>query len=118
MTMNANGFGKKSRVTADRLNKAARGSFTPEGLEQVVTDARNATRGRKATFRQGRLRISAQETVPVVVKNVSKRGARVEFFNKVRLPDTVTLIEPSLQINTRMYVAWQENGSAGLTYAR
>jgi hypothetical protein len=51
----------------------------------------------------------------VVVKNLSTRGARIEFVARTTLPDEVTLID-AIGRRRRVRVAWQRGGTAGVEF--
>jgi len=71
---------------------------------------------REPTFRAGMLLLGNGERIPVVIKDVNKTGARIEFVRRVELPPTVTLIEPTLNLRRRAAVAWQDESAAGLRF--
>lgn len=108
-------FGKKSttniQALAQRVRKVAEtASFVPED------PAVGNREPRAASFKPGKLTFQGGERVAVVVKNVSRSGARVEFVRTDRLPERVMLTEPLQGLNTWAYVTWQTLGAAGLKF--
>ena len=71
---------------------------------------------RAAVFKQGTLILPHGERLPVVIKNLSKTGVRVEFIKRCELTDHARLIEPSMGYDRRVRVAWQKGGLAGLEF--
>jgi hypothetical protein len=58
------------------------------------------------------------ERLPVVIKNLSKTGARVEFFQNRLLDvhDFVRLSEQSTALNRNARVIWKRPGLLGLRF--
>jgi hypothetical protein len=92
----------------DRIRKIAHSSMA---LPRLMS-----RKPRERTFRMGALLGDNGERLPVVIKDVSDDGARVEFISKMELPRTVVLIEPTMKIHRRATVAWQREGAAGLRF--
>lgn len=108
-------FGKKStsnpQALAQRIRKVAEtASFVPADLAVGQRELR------APAFKPGTLTFQGGERVAVIVKNVSRSGARVEFVRSDRLPERVMLTEPLQGLNTWAYVAWQTIGVAGLKF--
>lgn len=61
---------------------------------------------------------TASAKIPAVVRNVNTRGARVEFTANIPLRGDVSIACPVLGLNTRVRVAWQKGGSAGLIFVK
>jgi hypothetical protein len=101
----------------DRMRKIAGSVGVPEEITYSSVQAGNRA-DRHPTFKQGTLTTRGGERIPVVVKNISSTGVRVEFFKDVQLGDHVLLIEPTLQIRTWAEVIWQGRGAAGLKFVR
>ncbi len=100
---------------ADRMKKIAGAPPADEVVYSSVNP--NAKRAeRTLTFKQGTIQTRGGERIPVVLKNVSSTGARIEFFRDVTLGDHVLLTEPTLQIRTWAEVMWQSRGAAGLKF--
>lgn len=108
---------EKPDPMADRLRriaaKPAIEDVTEYKGEPKKEDARPA---RQPTFKQGTIQLRSGERLDVVVKNVSDTGARIEFFRKITLTDSVLLTEPTLRLRTWAYVMWQTEGAAGLQF--
>lgn len=112
-------FGKKPDKPdplADRLRKIAAAPVEEHVYSSVKPDMGRAKR--EATFKQGTLTTRGGERIPVVVKNVSTTGARVEFFRDVELGDHVLITESTLRLNTWAEVMWQARGAAGLKFVK
>jgi hypothetical protein len=56
--------------------------------------------------------------LPAVVKNVNAVGVRVDFTTHVTLQGDVVVVAPTLGLNNRVRVAWQQGGSAGLIFVK
>jgi hypothetical protein len=106
----------KGDPLADRMRKIAGAAGAPEEITYSSVQQTNKRADRQPTFKQGTLTTRGGERIPVVVKNVSSTGVRVEFFKDVQLGDHVLLIEPTLQIRTWAEVIWQGRGAAGLKF--
>jgi hypothetical protein len=109
-------FGKKSsRVPgafAQRVRKVAEtASFVPEDPSVGNREPR------APAFKPGTLTFQGGERIAVVVKNISRSGARVDFVRSDRLPERVMLVEPLQGVNTWAHVTWQTMGVAGLKFA-
>ncbi len=72
---------------------------------------------RKPVFVNATL-ILTSGTVPAVVTNVNALGARVEFTGGGTLRGQVVLIAPTIGLKSRVRVAWQHGGSAGLIFMK
>lgn len=108
-------FGKKStsnpHALAQRVRKVA------ETASFVPADPTVGQREQRApAFKPATLTFQGGERMAVVVKNVSRSGARVEFVRSDRLPERVMLTEPLQGLNTWAYVTWQTMGVAGLKF--
>jgi hypothetical protein len=109
--------GNKVDPLGDRMRKIAGSPIgAPEEITYSSVQQTNKRADRHQTFKQGTLTTRGGERIPVVVKNVSSTGVRVEFFKDVQLGDHVLLIEPTLQIRTWAEVIWQGRGAAGLKF--
>lgn len=111
-------FKKKNGGTSltDRV-KAVSGHDMSEQRSYVDTHIRKGDRApRESTYKQATIQMRTGERVPVVVKNISKTGARIEFFKDVQLSDVVYLMEPTLDIRTWCDVVWEDDKSAGLNF--
>lgn len=101
---------------AHRMRKIAASSAAPEDVTYSSVQQTNKRAERTQTFKQGTITTRGGERIPVVVKNVSSTGARIEFFRDVQLGDHVLISEPTLQIRTWAEVMWQGHGVAGLRF--
>lgn len=71
---------------------------------------------RRALFRHGKIVFDSGQSMPVAVKNVSRTGARIEFFTNAELPQEFVLHEPTIPLRRRARVVWQRDGRAGLKF--
>jgi hypothetical protein len=76
----------------------------------------NARPVREATFRNGALLYGEGHRLAVVIKDLSEHGARIEFFQKIELPDDVVLSEPMMKLRRAAIVVWRRDGAAGLQF--
>jgi hypothetical protein len=85
----------------------------------VYTDAggREQRASRQAVFRQAIATLEGGETLPVVIRNLSSAGCRIEFFRQTPLTPRLTLDEHSLSLHYEAEVVWQGGGAAGLRFA-
>lgn len=112
-------FKKKNQggsALTDRI-KAVSGHDVSDERSYVDTHIRRGDRAqRDPTYKQATIQLRGGERLPVVVKNVSDTGARIQFFKEVPLSDVVYLMEPTLNINRWCDVVWQEDNCAGLQF--
>lgn len=73
---------------------------------------------REAVFRTATLITATGGRHNVAIKDISATGVRIEFYTRGELSQFVTLVEPSLKINRRARVVWQDDGAAGLQFLR
>jgi hypothetical protein len=71
---------------------------------------------RQATFRNGTITYSDNYRLAVAIKDLSETGARIEFFQRIDLPDQVVLSEPMLNLRRAAKVIWRGDGVAGLKF--
>lgn len=112
-------FKKKDKdggALTDRI-RAVSGQEAVDDREYVDTHIRQGNRSkREPTYKQATIQMRTGERMPVVVKNLSATGARIEYFKSVALSDVVYLIEPSLNIATWCDVVWERDNAAGLQF--
>lgn len=80
------------------------------------TSAKPERAPRKPTFRNGAIIYGDNHHLAVAIKDLSETGARIEFFQKVDLPDTVILSEPMIKLRRTAMVVWRGDGVAGLRF--
>lgn len=112
------GNGKDEDPLANRMRKISGVSTLPQEEVTYSSLQQNKRAERTATFKQGTITTRGGERIPVVVKNISSTGVRIEFFRDVQLGDHVLITEPTLQIRTWAEVMWQGRGAAGLKFVR
>jgi hypothetical protein len=73
---------------------------------------------RAATFKQATLTLEHGERLAVVIKNLSRTGARVEFFQNrdLEVGDYVRLSEQSTALKRGARVIWKRPGLVGLKF--
>ena len=109
-------FGKKTSQHPPTLEQRVRKVATTPSF--VPEDPSVDNREKRApAFKPGTLTFQGGERMAVVVKNISRSGARVEFVRSDRLPERVMLVEPLQGVNTWAHVTWQTMGVAGLKFA-
>jgi hypothetical protein len=103
----------------DRMRKIS-GSpqLQPEERTYTTVHQDNKRSSRQPTFKQATITTRGGERIPVVVKNVSDTGARVEYMREVTLGDHVLISEPTLRIKTWAEVMWETRGAAGLKFVK
>jgi len=99
----------------DRLKAIKeRAAPPPEPTEFQPPPSRK--RERAQTFKQGVLILPLGEKLPVVIKNVSETGARVEFFQSRELTGHARLMEQSMGLDRHARIVWQKDGLVGLKF--
>lgn len=98
----------------DRLKAISTRAAAPPEIEVATPPSRR--RERKSTFRQGVLILALGERLPVVIKNLSDSGARVEFFQNTKLAGHARLMEQSLGLDRHARIVWQRQGQVGLKF--
>ncbi|MDP3736549.1 MAG: hypothetical protein Q8R02_04120 [Hyphomonadaceae bacterium] len=116
-------FGKSARnqkavLSARIVGLAAIHSPKPQDcLDSLSAAAKENRARRESRYVSGILTLSFGERLPVVVKDLSKTGARVEFMRQVIFDETPVLLSASPALpKVRAYVVWQERGAAGLRF--
>jgi hypothetical protein len=102
-------------VPAERINAIA--SRIPP-IDYCDAGSRGRRPSRSATFKQAMVRTPGGDEVPVVIKNMSSSGLRVEYFQSCTLGDRVLIVEPSLPLHAWAQVVWQAEGASGLQLER
>jgi hypothetical protein len=101
-------------VLASRIGKIA--SAPSVATEEGVTGSSRGRRNRRRTaFREATLVLEMGERLPVIIKDYSEAGARIEFVVDSRLPPEVAILSPFVP-HRRAKVIWQKRGSAGLSF--
>lgn len=101
-------------VPAARINAIA-SRIAP--LDYCDAGARGRRPRRAPSFKQAIVRTSGGDQIPVVIRNISETGLRVEYFQSVPLGEQgerVLVVEPSLPLRAWAEVVWQGNGAGGL----
>ncbi|MFM9863298.1 MAG: hypothetical protein ACKVRO_06800 [Micropepsaceae bacterium] len=107
---------KATGTFAERLRKLAE-RRAAESTEADATRPHAKRQQRESVFANATL-VHASGKLPAVVKNMNAVGARVEFTTHVTLQGDVVIVAPTLGLNNRVRVAWQQGGSAGLIFAK
>jgi hypothetical protein len=103
---------------ADRLKKIATTKAPPIEFagQPVRKGPRPVREERRSVFKNGVLDMIGGGKLDVVVKNVTSKGARIEFHERILLPAEVNFVSSMLGIRKRARVVWQEENSAGLEF--
>jgi hypothetical protein len=111
-------FGKppKRGALTDRVRSVAERKPAPVPKEAVPPREQEARSDRRPLFRHATLIFDSGQTLRVAIKNISRTGARIEFFTHAELPDELALDEPTLSLRRRARVVWQREGMAGLKF--
>jgi len=92
----------------------------PPSADAIIQPSRKGPRPdrevRRAVFKNAVLDLSGGAKLDVVVKNVTSKGARIEFHERIMLPDEVQFTSTMLGIRKRARVVWQDDGTAGLEF--
>ena len=100
-------------VPLDRV-KAVVAKPAPIGYGSVGS---NGARSRRATvYKQGLAVLAHGEKLPVVIKNLSASGCRLEYFQKVRPEGRVLITEPSIPLRQHGDVVWHADGACGVQF--
>ncbi len=102
-------------IFADRVRKA--GEHRPAPAPQSGTRPQEMRLPRDPVFADATL-ILPSGKLPAVVTNVNALGARVEFTTNHTLQGDIVLVAPVLGLNSRVRIAWQKGGSAGLVFVK
>jgi PilZ domain len=99
----------------DRLKAISdRTTPTSENIEEAAPTGQRSPRA--PTFKQAVLVFPHGERLPVVIKNLSETGARIEFFQKLQIAGDVRLVEQSTDLNRKARIVWQLDELIGLTF--
>lgn len=71
---------------------------------------------RDPVFKHGVLILEDGRKFSVALKNLSETGAKVEFHNRMHLPERVMVAEPTLKLRRWARVVWQDDHAAGLAF--
>jgi hypothetical protein len=86
-------------------------------LTYMDEGSREHRASRQAVFRQATATLEGGETLPVVIRNLSASGCRIEFFRQTPLTQRLIIDEHSLLLHFETEVAWQGDGAAGLKFS-
>lgn len=103
-------------VLEDRVRRLSASKPALNFEKVLVPQKQDARAPRQPVFRHGALVFEDGRRLSVVIKNLSTTGARIEFFVRTSLPDTMVLTEPTLPLKCRARVVWQREGVAGLRF--
>lgn len=101
---------------SDRIRSAVARPATPPAPLPPPPSKRQQRAERERIYRQATLVFGDGHRMAVVVKDVSATGARVEFFQHIRLPEEVLFVEATMRLRKRARVVWQEDGTVGLAF--
>jgi hypothetical protein len=60
--------------------------------------------------------LGSGEQVPVVIKNISRTGCRIEFGENTQPAGRIRLMEQSLALDAWANVVWRGDGACGLAF--
>lgn len=112
-------FQKKKLVESPAPELMARWkAIASRAAPLVYTDAggREQRSSRHAVYRQAIATLEGGETLPVVIRNLSSAGCRIEFFRQTPLTHRLTIDEHSLALCHEAEIVWQADGAAGLKF--
>jgi hypothetical protein len=98
-------------IPATRVQAIAEMSAPTDYGDAVTSEGRAA---RTTVFKQAMLMLPHGEKLPVVIKNMSATGVRVEYFANRPLGDRVLITEPSVPLRFWADVVWETDGAGGL----
>jgi hypothetical protein len=98
-----------------RLEAIAR---SPQLDAAVYCDVSNKAQRspRDPLFKPAAVQLTAGDRFSVVIKNLSREGARLEFFRKHVLTERLYLVEQTLPLAAWARVVWQADGAAGIRF--
>lgn len=102
----------RPNLLGDRL-KAISEARPPEEYAYQQCDLRAQ---RNTVFKPAIALTAFGEKVPVVIKNISESGARVEFFQNRSLKERLLLSESSLALQCWADVVWEGDNAVGLRF--
>jgi len=73
---------------------------------------------RRPVFKQALIRLQHGEQFPVVIRDLSAGGCRLEYSRHILPAGRVRLTEPSLPISLWADIAWRADGACGLRFDR
>lgn len=100
-------------VPIERIRSIA--STTPPS-DYTSVGATGARARRHAVYKQAVVTLAHGEELPVVVRNLSPTGCRLEFFKQVYPRGRIRLVEQSLPIDTWASVVWNGEGACGVEF--
>lgn len=119
----------KGAPLAERLQKVAdthpaprapeADTFAHAGRRRFNLAARHPHRDRDERtpmFREAEMTLPVGEKLPCAIKNMNAGGARIDFFRRITLPNTVYVHAPSLGLDSWARVVWQTETAAGLDF--
>jgi hypothetical protein len=82
-----------------------------------VSTGGNGQRARRSpVYKQGVAVLSHGEKLPVVIKNLSATGCRIEYFQAAHLEGRILILEPSVPLRQWGDVVWQGDGASGIAF--
>ena len=98
-------------IPARRVQAIAEMSAPTDYGDAVTSEGRAA---RTTVYKHAMLMLPHGGKLPVVIKNMSSTGLRVEFFQNTPLGDRVLVTEPSVPLRFWADVVWEADGAGGL----
>jgi PilZ domain len=100
-------------VPLDRV-RAIAGSSAPHEYTSVGKSKKRERR--QALFKQAIVVLGDGEQAPVVIRNLSQTGCRIEFGRNINPVGRLRLIEQSLALDVWGNVVWRGGGACGLVF--
>jgi hypothetical protein len=87
---------------------------TPAAYVAVGGRAKRTTRA--PVYKQGVATLAHGEKLPVVIRNLSASGCRIEYFQNRRLEGRIRVTEPSIPLQRWGEIVWQGDGASGVSF--
>ncbi len=71
---------------------------------------------RRPVFKEGVIRFASGATIPVVVKNTSRGGVRIDSAQRIPADERVLLSVPALSLKCWSRIVWRDERVAGLAF--
>lgn len=84
--------------------------------EYVEVGPRGQRASRHAVYKNATAVLPLGERVPVIIRNLTPKGCRIEYFQNRLLTGRILLIEHSLPLRRWADIAWTDDGVSGLSF--
>lgn len=103
----------RGAVPLDRI-KAVVAKDAPAAYVEVGTRGKRASRS--AVYKNAIAVLPLGEKLPVIIRNLTAKGCRIEYFQNRPLEGRLLLVEASIPLRRMAEVAWSRDGASGLTF--